>query len=86
MPPFKLAALQKEMAKMDRNSKEYQRLKWEQLRKGINGLINKVGALGAGTGGGLRRASLTALLPRTRPRTRTPGASVCLPPPPPLPS
>jgi len=42
VPPFKLAALQKEMSKMDKSSKEYQRLKWEQLRKGINGLVNKI--------------------------------------------
>lgn len=42
VPPFKLAALQKEMSKMDKQSKEFQRLKWEQLRKSVNGLINKV--------------------------------------------
>lgn len=42
VPPFKLAALQKEMSQMDKASKEYQRLKWEQLRKGINGLVNKI--------------------------------------------
>ena len=26
---------------MDKASKEFQRLKWEQLRKSVNGLINK---------------------------------------------
>lgn len=42
VPPFKLAALQKEMSKMDKSSKEYQKLKWEQLRKSVNGFINKI--------------------------------------------
>eukprot|EP00613_Pedinella_sp_CCMP2098_P081854 CAMPEP_0171953230 /NCGR_PEP_ID=MMETSP0993-20121228/93888_1 /TAXON_ID=483369 /ORGANISM="non described non described, Strain CCMP2098" /LENGTH=461 /DNA_ID=CAMNT_0012598845 /DNA_START=16 /DNA_END=1398 /DNA_ORIENTATION=+ len=42
VPPFKLQALQRQMAKSDKGSKEYQRLKWEQLRKGINGLVNKI--------------------------------------------
>ena len=27
---------------MDKTSKEFQRLKWEQLRKSVNGLINKM--------------------------------------------
>ena len=44
VPPFKLAALRREMEGADRTSVEYQRLTWEALRKGINGLVNKVSA------------------------------------------
>ena len=42
VPPFKLAALRQEMADKDKRSAEFQRLSWEALRKGINGLVNKV--------------------------------------------
>jgi len=40
MPPHKLAALRAEIK--DKESIEYQRLNWESLRKGVNGLVNKV--------------------------------------------
>jgi pre-mRNA-splicing factor CWC22 len=40
IPPFKLAMMQKEIK--DKNSKEYQKLTWDALKKSINGLINKV--------------------------------------------
>lgn len=48
IPPFKLAQMQKEAAVMGKATKEYQRIAWEALRKSINGLINKVGALRVG--------------------------------------
>eukprot|EP00633_Aureoumbra_lagunensis_P008267 CAMPEP_0197309156 /NCGR_PEP_ID=MMETSP0891-20130614/7709_1 /TAXON_ID=44058 ORGANISM="Aureoumbra lagunensis, Strain CCMP1510" /NCGR_SAMPLE_ID=MMETSP0891 /ASSEMBLY_ACC=CAM_ASM_000534 /LENGTH=382 /DNA_ID=CAMNT_0042794059 /DNA_START=35 /DNA_END=1184 /DNA_ORIENTATION=- len=41
VPPFKMAAIRQEILS-SKNSREYQKLKWEELRKGINGLINKV--------------------------------------------
>ena len=40
IPPAKLRALQAQFT--DKNSKEYQRMAWEALKKSINGLINKV--------------------------------------------
>ncbi|KAF3903786.1 hypothetical protein ABW20_dc0110047 [Dactylellina cionopaga] len=40
IPPARLKALQSQIT--DKSSKEYQRMAWEQLKKGINGLINKV--------------------------------------------
>eukprot|EP00761_Pharyngomonas_kirbyi_P005362 gb/GECH01005367.1/.p1 GENE.gb/GECH01005367.1/~~gb/GECH01005367.1/.p1 ORF type:complete len:854 (+),score=292.96 gb/GECH01005367.1/:1-2562(+) len=40
MPPFKMAQMQKQIT--DRNSKEYQRLMWDALKKSLNGIINKV--------------------------------------------
>ncbi|KAK9469627.1 pre-mRNA-splicing factor CWC22 [Lipomyces arxii] len=40
VPPARLRALQSQM--VEKNSQEYQRLAWENLKKGINGLINKV--------------------------------------------
>ena len=40
IPPFKLKRLQKKIT--DKSSVAYQRMKWESLRKGINGLVNKV--------------------------------------------
>lgn len=40
VPPFKLAQLMKE--REDKESAEYQRLTWDQLRKGINRVVNKV--------------------------------------------
>lgn len=40
IPPFKLAQMLREAK--DESSKEYQRLRWDALRKSINGLINKV--------------------------------------------
>lgn len=42
VPPSKLKALEKEaQLPEDKNSKEYQRLMWNALKKSINGLINK---------------------------------------------
>ncbi|KZF25087.1 MIF4G-domain-containing protein [Xylona heveae TC161] len=40
IPPARLRALQAQVT--DKNSKEYQRMSWEALKKSINGLINKV--------------------------------------------
>ncbi|RKP26230.1 armadillo-type protein [Syncephalis pseudoplumigaleata] len=40
IPPARLRAMQEQIT--DKNSKEYQRLNWEQLKKSINGLVNKV--------------------------------------------
>ncbi|KAM0089997.1 pre-mRNA-splicing factor cwc22 [Aspergillus fumigatus] len=40
IPPARLRALQAQIT--DKNSKEYQRMAWEALKKSINGLINKV--------------------------------------------
>ena len=40
IPPARLRALQSQIT--DKNSKEYQRMAWEALKKSINGLINKV--------------------------------------------
>ncbi|EGG12817.1 uncharacterized protein MELLADRAFT_32479 [Melampsora larici-populina 98AG31] len=42
IPPAKLRALQAELATNDPSSPEYQRMRWDALRKSINGLINKV--------------------------------------------
>jgi pre-mRNA-splicing factor CWC22 len=40
VPPARLRALQAQFT--DKNTKEYQRMAWEALKKSINGLINKV--------------------------------------------
>ncbi|KAF2435377.1 MIF4G-domain-containing protein [Tothia fuscella] len=40
IPPARLRALQAQIT--DKNSKEFQRMAWEALKKSINGLINKV--------------------------------------------
>ncbi len=40
IPPFKLAQMLREAK--DETSAQYQRLRWDALRKSINGLINKV--------------------------------------------
>ncbi len=40
IPPFKLAQMLREAK--DESSAQYQRLRWDALRKSINGLINKV--------------------------------------------
>lgn len=40
IPPARLRALQSQIT--DKNTKEYQRMAWEALKKSINGLINKV--------------------------------------------
>jgi pre-mRNA-splicing factor CWC22 len=42
IPPWKMEKMMNEMKNKDKNSKEYQRYMWENLRKSINGLINKV--------------------------------------------
>ena len=40
LPPWKLAQMMKEVT--DKTSKEYQRMRWDALKKAINGLVNKV--------------------------------------------
>ena len=40
VPPHRLAHLRSKIT--DKSSKEYQRLSWDALRKGINGVVNKV--------------------------------------------
>lgn len=40
IPPGRLRLMQQQIT--DKNSKEYQRIAWEALKKSINGLINKV--------------------------------------------
>lgn len=42
IPPWKMEKMMNEIKSKDKNSKEYQKYMWEQLRKSINGLINKV--------------------------------------------
>ena len=42
VPPFKIAALRQQTAGLDASSREFQKLSWESLRKGINGHVNKV--------------------------------------------
>ncbi|KAI8461503.1 hypothetical protein BY996DRAFT_8404519 [Phakopsora pachyrhizi] len=42
IPPARLRAMQAEIELQDSSSPEYQRLRWDALRKSINGLINKV--------------------------------------------
>jgi len=44
VPPARLRVLQAQFT--DKNTKEYQRMAWEALKKSINGLINKVFFLG----------------------------------------
>lgn len=41
IPPARLRELQAQM-ELDKNSKEFQRMAWDALKKSINGLINKV--------------------------------------------
>ncbi|WAR52763.1 hypothetical protein PtB15_2B188 [Puccinia triticina] len=42
IPPARLRAMQAQMDTPDPSSPEYQRIRWDALRKSINGLINKV--------------------------------------------
>jgi pre-mRNA-splicing factor CWC22 len=42
IPPFRQRRMMEELAKADKTSPEYQRVAWEALRKGINGVVNKV--------------------------------------------
>ena len=42
IPPWKMEKMMNELKSKDPHSKEHQRFMWEQLRKSINGLINKV--------------------------------------------
>ncbi|KAI9629495.1 hypothetical protein KEM48_012965 [Puccinia striiformis f. sp. tritici PST-130] len=42
IPPARLRAMQAQMEVQDPSSPEYQRIRWDALRKSINGLINKV--------------------------------------------
>jgi len=43
IPPHKMRRIEAELAK-DQDSEDFQRLKWEALRKSMNGLVNKVNA------------------------------------------
>ena len=42
MPPFKMRALLAKMAEESQASEAHQKYMWEQLRKSINGMVNKV--------------------------------------------
>lgn len=42
VPPWKMEKIANDLKTKDPNSKEHQRFMWENLRKSINGLINKV--------------------------------------------
>lgn len=42
IPPWKMEKILNEMKAKDKNSKEHQKFMWEQLRKSINGFINKI--------------------------------------------
>ena len=42
IPPWKMEKMMNDLKNQDPNSKEHQKFMWEQLRKSINGLINKV--------------------------------------------
>ena len=42
MPPFKMRAMLEQMAQEKQNSEAHQKFMWEQLRKSINGMVNKV--------------------------------------------
>ena len=41
IPPHKKRKIEQELMK-DQTSQDFQRIKWEALRKSLNGLINKV--------------------------------------------
>lgn len=40
IPPFKMRLIEKSIK--DKESKEYQRLTWDALKKSLNGIVNKV--------------------------------------------
>jgi len=42
IPPFKLKKMMEELEKAKDSSQEHQKYMWEQLRKSINGIVNKV--------------------------------------------
>lgn len=42
IPPWKMEKMINEMKEKDKNSKEHQRYMWENLRKSLNGMINKI--------------------------------------------
>ena len=42
IPPFKMERMINELKNKDKNSQEHQKFMWENLRKSINGMINKV--------------------------------------------
>ena len=42
MPPFKLRQQQQEQAQAPQASEQHQRYMWDQLKKSLNGLVNKV--------------------------------------------
>ena len=42
MPPFKMRALLEKMKEQSQDSEAHQKFMWEQLRKSINGIVNKV--------------------------------------------
>ena len=64
IPPFKLAQMLREEA--DESSAKYQRLRWDALRKSINGLINKVNV-----------ANLKDVLPEIFGEVRAPPCCAC---------
>lgn len=42
IPPFKMERMMNELKSKDKSSQEHQKFMWENLRKSINGMINKV--------------------------------------------
>mmetsp|Transcript_6243 Transcript_6243/g.8354 ORF Transcript_6243/g.8354 Transcript_6243/m.8354 type:complete len:83 (+) Transcript_6243:531-779(+) len=42
MPPFKMRAMLEQMQQESQSSEPHQKYMWEQLRKSINGIINKI--------------------------------------------
>ena len=42
VPPFKMRAMLEKMQQESQSSEAHQKYMWEQLRKSINGIINKV--------------------------------------------
>jgi len=42
IPPFKMEKMLNELKSKDKSSQEHQKFMWENLRKSINGMINKV--------------------------------------------
>lgn len=42
MPPFKMRALLEQMKQTSQDNEQHQKFMWEQLRKSINGMVNKV--------------------------------------------
>ena len=42
IPPFKLKKMMQDLQKAEETTAEHQKYMWEQLRKSINGIVNKV--------------------------------------------